>query len=173
MSSPRFSDVHETDVDAAQAHTTPSVRLDHAPRSGFALRMHAVTRGPLSVEETRCTDGLRMLTQRARSVTDISVPRCKHRAAGQPAGQPAPVPGRCAGPLLPAHCPGSPCPPTLSGHHNTALSYARVAIAVDGVAMADRVGLTLARRDASSATRCARGPSVATTGKYQPVIEVR
>ena len=68
-------------------------------------------------------------------------------------------------------------PGTLSGFalpaHNTALSYARVAIAVDGVAMADRVGLTLARRDASSATRCARGSSVATTGKYQPVIEVR
>jgi AraC-like DNA-binding protein len=60
MSSPWFSDVHETDADEAQAHTTPSFRLDHAPRSGFALRMHAVTRGPLSMEETRCTDRVRM-----------------------------------------------------------------------------------------------------------------
>jgi hypothetical protein len=35
MSSRWFSDVHETDADEAQAHATPSVRLDHAPWSGL------------------------------------------------------------------------------------------------------------------------------------------
>jgi hypothetical protein len=58
MSSTRFSDVHETDADAAQAHTTPSVRLDHAPRSGFGLRMHAVTRRPTTDRQCRATHQL-------------------------------------------------------------------------------------------------------------------
>jgi AraC-like DNA-binding protein len=60
MTGPSFSDVHETDVEEAAAHLPSSMHLDHPPASRFALHRHSVARGPLSVEQTRCTDGVRI-----------------------------------------------------------------------------------------------------------------
>jgi AraC-like DNA-binding protein len=56
----RFSDAHETDVRQAGAHLPPGLRLDHRPSEGFAVHVHGVTRGPVSVQETRGTDGVRI-----------------------------------------------------------------------------------------------------------------
>lgn len=62
MTSPDFSDFHETDVGRAETQTQlpTAIRIDHAPASRFAFHTHAVTRGPLRVEETRCSDGICM-----------------------------------------------------------------------------------------------------------------
>jgi AraC-like DNA-binding protein len=60
MTGPSFSDIHETDVEEAEAHLPLSMFLGHPPASRFAFHRHAVARGPLSVEETRCTDGVRI-----------------------------------------------------------------------------------------------------------------
>jgi AraC-like DNA-binding protein len=58
MTESSFSDIHETDVEEAAAHLPHSMYLDHSPGSRFAFHRHAVSRGALSVEETRCTDGV-------------------------------------------------------------------------------------------------------------------
>lgn len=58
MTKPTFSDIHETDAEEAAAHLPHSTYLDHSPASRFAFHQHAVSRGPLSIEETRCTDGV-------------------------------------------------------------------------------------------------------------------
>jgi AraC-like DNA-binding protein len=60
MSAPRFSDVHETDAQQVEALLAPALRPDHRPSEGFTLHVHRVTRGPVSVEETRGTDGVRI-----------------------------------------------------------------------------------------------------------------
>jgi AraC-like DNA-binding protein len=58
VTGPRFSDFHETDVGRAETEQRAAVRLDHAPASQFGFHTHTVTRGPLRVEATRCTDGI-------------------------------------------------------------------------------------------------------------------
>jgi AraC-like DNA-binding protein len=60
MSDLRFSDVHETDADAAEANLAASVRFDHHPTAAFDYHRHGVVWGVLSVEETRCTDRVRI-----------------------------------------------------------------------------------------------------------------
>ncbi len=60
MTGPSFADVHETDVDEAEGRLPSSMHMDHRPAAAFAFHRHAVARGPLSVEETRCTDGVRI-----------------------------------------------------------------------------------------------------------------
>lgn len=60
MSDPRFSDVHETDVRQVEARLAPALRPDHHPSEGFTIHVHRVTRGPVSVEETRGTDSVRI-----------------------------------------------------------------------------------------------------------------
>ncbi|WP_324273201.1 hypothetical protein [Blastococcus brunescens] len=60
MCDPRFSDVHETDGGQVEAHLAPAVRLHHVPSDGFTVHVHRVTQGPVSVEETRGTDGVRI-----------------------------------------------------------------------------------------------------------------
>jgi hypothetical protein len=92
MSSPWFSDVHETDADEAQAHTTPSVRLDHAPRSGFALRVQRRRRarrfgkGPVAVRGWSGwgdVDGLVEITASSgRSEAEDVVAEARHEVAG-------------------------------------------------------------------------------------------
>lgn len=60
MSDLRFTDVHETDVRQVESHLAPVLRLDHVPWEGFTIQVHRVTRGPVSVEESRSTDGVRI-----------------------------------------------------------------------------------------------------------------
>lgn len=56
------SGVHETDPHRAEEHLTPALRLAHAPRTRFALHLQRITRGPLSLEEVRCSEGIRIRT---------------------------------------------------------------------------------------------------------------
>ncbi|NMO88306.1 AraC family transcriptional regulator [Actinomycetospora sp. TBRC 11914] len=56
----RSSDVHETDPRRAEEHLTAALRLAHSPQARFALHLHRITRGPLSVEDVRCSEGIRM-----------------------------------------------------------------------------------------------------------------
>ncbi|MBN9113657.1 MAG: AraC family transcriptional regulator [Pseudonocardia sp.] len=58
MTTPRFADVHVTDIGRAATQLPQTVHLDHVPTTRFAFHTHRVTRGPLIVEETRCTDGV-------------------------------------------------------------------------------------------------------------------
>lgn len=57
---PSFSDVDETDLRRAEEHLTADLRLDHAPEPRFALHLHRVSRGPLCLEEVRCSEAVRM-----------------------------------------------------------------------------------------------------------------
>jgi AraC-like DNA-binding protein len=60
MTEAHFCAVDETDLRRAEEHLTAALRLDHAPESRFALHLHRVTRGPLCLEEIRCSEGVRM-----------------------------------------------------------------------------------------------------------------
>ena len=60
MTTPRFADVHVTDVGRVDAQLPQTVHLDHVPTAPFAFHTHRVTRGPLGVEETRGTDGIHL-----------------------------------------------------------------------------------------------------------------
>ena len=60
MTTPRFADVHVTDVGRVDAQLPQTVHLDHVPTAPFAFHTHRVTRGPLVVEETRGTDGIHL-----------------------------------------------------------------------------------------------------------------
>jgi AraC-like DNA-binding protein len=60
MPAPQFTGFRCGDVDGAERRLPPVVRLDHVPRSRFGFRTHSVTRGPLQVEQTRCTDAIRV-----------------------------------------------------------------------------------------------------------------
>lgn len=66
MTSPSYSDVHRTEVDRTDveeaAATLPrSMRLDHhGPAARFTLHRHVMACDPFSVEETWCSDGIRM-----------------------------------------------------------------------------------------------------------------
>jgi AraC-like DNA-binding protein len=73
MTGPSFSDVHETDVEEAAAHLPPSMHLDHRPASRFTFHRHAVARGPLSIEETWCTDGVRILVDQSGYAVGLPV----------------------------------------------------------------------------------------------------
>jgi AraC-like DNA-binding protein len=67
MTTARYTRFHAGDPDGAERGLDPAVRLDHVPRARFAFRTHAVTRGPLQVEETRCTDAVRVRLTGQRS----------------------------------------------------------------------------------------------------------
>lgn len=60
MTTPTFADLHVTDVGRVDAQLPPTVHLDHVPTAPFAFHTHRVTRGPLAVEQTHATDGVRM-----------------------------------------------------------------------------------------------------------------
>jgi AraC-like DNA-binding protein len=84
MSHPRFSDVHETDVRQVESHLAPALRLDHVPSEGFTVHVHRVMRGPVSVEETRSTDGVRiMLEGDASYVVGLPVRKPVHAVRGR------------------------------------------------------------------------------------------
>jgi AraC-like DNA-binding protein len=84
MSEPRFSDVHETDLRQAESHLGPALRLDHVPSEGFTIHVHRVTRGPVSVEETRSTDGVRMTLEGEPSyVVGLPVRKPVHAVQGR------------------------------------------------------------------------------------------
>jgi AraC-like DNA-binding protein len=55
-----FSGVDETDPRRAEEHLTPSLRLDHAPEDRFTLHLHRVTRGPLGLDDIRCSEAVRI-----------------------------------------------------------------------------------------------------------------
>ncbi|MBC3191914.1 helix-turn-helix domain-containing protein [Pseudonocardia sp. C8] len=58
MTGPSFSDVHDVDIDAADAHLPVFMHLDHSPAARFVFHRHTVERGPFRVEETWCTDSV-------------------------------------------------------------------------------------------------------------------
>ena len=60
MTTPSFADLHVTDVGRVDAQLPPAVHLDHVPTAPFAFHLHRVTCGPLVVEETHGTDGIRL-----------------------------------------------------------------------------------------------------------------
>lgn len=60
MTTPSFADLHVTDVGRVDGQLPPTVHLEHAPTAPFAFHTHRVARGPLVVEETHGTDGIRL-----------------------------------------------------------------------------------------------------------------
>lgn len=56
----QVSDVHETDPRRAEEHLTEALRLLHAPQPRFSLHLHRILRGPVTLEDVRCSEGTRL-----------------------------------------------------------------------------------------------------------------